>query len=445
MNTACKSYNLMPKEDIFSNIIGYDSVKEEMREIADMIANSDFYSRLGAKTPTGILLYGVPGVGKTLLASSFIEACGLPSYTCRRDNSTKAFIADIVQTFTRAKKHSPSIVLLDDLDKFANGNEEKPDSEEYVIVQSRIDACKNSGVLVLATANDLSCLPDSLLRSGRFDYKIKLSKPDYRDAAAIFRHYLDQKGLKSLNSELIARLLSDASCADLECIANEAALIATYSGSSVIETEHFIKACLKVKFRIATSYCAEDSCTNAVLREQPASDAYQKALRIAYHEAGHIVIGEILSPGSVTLATLSGPAHEIGGFVSHFGGTGNLIESAMNNAVIYLGGRAAIELKFGEVCAGSEDDLDKCYEIIQQLVCQECIRGLRNYRNLNSWKDGLDSATEEVIAQEISHCYNKAKQILIQNSAFLERTAKMLLEKEILLRDDIAGIKSANA
>ena len=444
MNASCTNDVKRNEEDIFPRIIGYENIKNEMRPVIDLIVNRGFYQKLGAKVPGGLMFFGEPGVGKTLLANSFIEACGLPVFVCRRDKPTPEFIEFIKETFARARAQAPSIVLLDDLDKFANDDEEHTDSEEFVTVQSCIDAVRGSGVLVLATANDLDCLPESLLRSGRFDSIIHIPAPSYRDAVKIFQHYLDGRGLSRIDGELVARLMADASCADLESIANEAALIAAYNRDPAIETEHFIKACLKVKFRISTAnYSLQDVDASRLSAMQQDDDDYRETLRIAYHEAGHVVVGETLSPGSVTLVSLRGQDSDKGGFASHFRGQDrDVISAALEKVAVSLGGRAAVELKFGELCSGSADDLDTCYSVIKQLICQECIRSLEHYRVLDRWgRDEPDSRTKAVIIQEVEKCCQNVKEILISNSAFLDRLAAALMEKGLLLRGDIARIK----
>ena len=380
------------------------------------------------------------------MATSFIDACDMPVFICRRDKPTDEFIPAIKDTFSQARAQAPSIILLDDLDKFSNSDSEKPDSEEYVTVQSCIDSCKDSGVFVLATANDLDVLPESLLRNGRFDSIIHLSLPSYRDAVKIFDHYLKQKGLHSVDSDLVARLMHrTASCADLETIANEAVLIAAYNGDSAIETQHFIKACLKAKFSIESAdYAAQFGAANMEeLKNNP--DAYKQALKIAYHEAGHTVISEALAPGSVTLVSLNGQGDGMGGFTSRYSDeSSDSISTAKDNAIVFLGGRAAIEMKFGSVCAGCENDLDNCYNITAQLICGECISGFDRFRIKHRWGyDNLDERSIAVVTQKIEETYQKAKEILAGQSAFLDRLAMALLDKGLLLRDDIARLKEA--
>ena len=166
----------------FDKVIGYEAIKNELLQICDMIHNREVYEKLGAKLPKGILLYGAPGLGKTLIAKCFIEESGLKSYVVRRNKGNDDFIGDITATFQKARETAPCIVFLDDMDKFANEDSNHRDAEEYVAVQSGIDEVKNCNVFVLATANEMWKLPNSLVRSGRFDRKIEVQCPTAKDA-----------------------------------------------------------------------------------------------------------------------------------------------------------------------------------------------------------------------------------------------------------------------
>ena len=169
----------------FDRVIGYETIKNELLQICDMIHNREIYEELGAKLPQGILLYGDPGLGKTLMAKSFIEESGLKAYIVRRNKGNDDFIGDITDTFRKAKENTPCVIFLDDMDKFAYEDSDHRDAEEYVAVQSGIDEVKNCDVFILATANEIWKLPRSLVRSGRFDRKIEVQCPTNRDADEI--------------------------------------------------------------------------------------------------------------------------------------------------------------------------------------------------------------------------------------------------------------------
>lgn len=222
----------------FDKVIGYESIKNELLQICDMIHHPEFYTALGAKLPQGVMLYGAPGLGKTLLAKCFIEESGLRTFTVRRNKSANDFVEEIIQTFRQASANAPAIVFLDDMDKFANEDDSRRDAEEYVAVQSGIDEVKDAGVFVLATVNEIHKLPPSLKRSGRFDRKIEVLPPTSADAETIIRHYLRNKKLSdSIRVQDVAMMITYSSCAELETILNESAIRAAYRRSACIEME----------------------------------------------------------------------------------------------------------------------------------------------------------------------------------------------------------------
>lgn len=238
----------------FDKIIGYDTVKAEMIQLCDMFHNRERYRKLGAKLPKGILLYGPPGLGKTLMAKCFIKESGLTAYTVRRNQSGGNFVGSIAETFRKAKESAPAIVFLDDMDKFANEDEQHCNAEEYVAVQAGIEEVKDSDVFVFATANEIHKLPRSLRRSGRFDRKIELSVPSERDAQRIIAHYLSGKKVSSnVNLEDVAMMITYSSCAELETVLNEAAIHAAYAGHDSIEMQELTRAVLRAHYQAPDS------------------------------------------------------------------------------------------------------------------------------------------------------------------------------------------------
>ncbi len=179
----------------FDKIIGYEDIKAELSRFASVLKEPERYSKLGVSMPSGILLYGEPGLGKTLMAKCFIAETGCKVFTLRKEKPNGDFVNQIKETFEKAKKETEgiAIVFLDDMDKFANEDNTHCDAEEYVVVQSCIDDCKGHGVFAFATVNDRYCLPNSLLRAGRFDKVIEVEVPKGKDAELIIRHFLSKK------------------------------------------------------------------------------------------------------------------------------------------------------------------------------------------------------------------------------------------------------------
>ena len=151
----------------FEQIIGYEDIKLELARVLDTIKHQEKYNAIGAKTPTGILLYGKPGIGKTMFSNAFLKASERPYFVCRKDKPNGEFVKAIKDVFDKAMEAAPSIVLLDDMDKFANEDYNSRDAEEYVTVQSCIDTIKaeEKDVFIFATANDFRKLPNSFLFS----------------------------------------------------------------------------------------------------------------------------------------------------------------------------------------------------------------------------------------------------------------------------------------
>ena len=191
----------------FDKMIGYENIKAELMRVSDVLKDHAKYSKLGVKTPRGVLLYGEPGLGKTMMAECVIEESGRKSFVLRKDQSDGEFIKTIKEIFDKAKAEAPSVILFDDMDKYANEDYQHKDAEEYVAIQSGIDSVKDSEVFVIATVNNEDDLPDSLLRPGRFDIRIEMELPEISDVEKIIEYYLDKKNsVDSVDCEEIATL-----------------------------------------------------------------------------------------------------------------------------------------------------------------------------------------------------------------------------------------------
>ena len=415
----------------FDRIIGYQTIKEELLQICDMIHNREIYENLGAKLPQGILLYGDPGLGKSLMAKSFITESGLPAYIVRRDKGSDDFIGKITDTFEKAKKNAPAIVLLDDMDKFANEDDRHIDAEEYVAVQAGIDEVKGCNVFVFATVNEIRKLPRSLIRSGRFDRKIEVNSPTDRDAEEIIKYYLAEKKVSdNVNMDDLVKMVSYGSCAELETILNEAAIGAAYARKEKIEMNDLVKSVLRMQ------YDAPDNFT------KKSSDALNE---IALHEAGHLVVSEILTPGSVGLASLRTAGRDsTGGFIHRC----MPVTRRAHHILISLAGKAAVELYYSGVCAsGCQSDIRKAADNIRDAISESGTGGfgmidVANHRFPES-SESFNSRNESVVHAELERYMFKAREILIKNRDFLEKAAQMLSEKETLLYSDIRKLRES--
>lgn len=421
----------------FDKVIGYSSLKQELMQISDTLKNRAAYEKLGVSAPRGLLLYGEPGVGKSLMASAVIEASGRPMFCCRKDSPNGDFVNKIKATFDEAAESAPSIVYLDDMDKFANGDEAHPDAEEYVTVQSCIDEAKGKAVFVLATANDIDCLPDSLCRPGRFDRTIKVNAPKGEDAMEIITHYLKSKRfVDGIDPVAIAKIMEGHSCAELETVINEAGLYAGYERAEAITMEHFLKACLHTIFERQSHGGDQDDFSSHL------SDPHHMASQMIYHEAGHAVVSEVLCPGSVTLVFAGSIRQEEGGFTSYYRTPGNsLLEWKKSRIIGALGGAAAIEQKFGIPDIGCEGDLNFAFQMARDLLTNVCINGFSLYDRGYSLSGHLLSDQEQTAAAEVERYYRKAKEILSANWDFFEKAAAALAQKKLLSAVDIQQIK----
>lgn len=414
----------------YDRIIGYDTIKTELMQISDMVKNPDIYRKIGAKLPKGILLYGRPGLGKSLMAKCFIEDCGLKTYTLRRNKASEDFVDEITKAFRDAGRCEPAIIFLDDMDKFANEDEDHRDAEEYVAIQAGIDEVKDKEVMVFATANDIRKLPPSLKRAGRFDRKIEVEVPSEEDAHKIIEHYLSEKSLADdVNTEDLANMISYNSCAELETVINEAAIYAAYERKEKVEMEHAVKAVLTMKYRVPEDY-----------NKTPG----EEERKTAAHEAGHLVVAEALKPGSVGLVSIrvTGSEHREG-FIhvcKEINGEDDIMVS--------LAGKAAAEMFYPEECAkGCSEDLEHAAERIRDYISVDGGVGLSILDVTNAQfpksSDNYKSRNEAIVHAELERYMRQTRGLLYKNRAFLEKAVDELMSKGTLLYSDIRRIRES--
>ena len=409
-------------------VIGYEGIKQELYRIIDIIRDPEKYKKLGVSAPKGILLSGEPGIGKTLMAKSFIKEAGLKTFTIRKDRPDGAFVDLIRETFKEAEKAAPSIVLLDDLDKFANEDDRHCDAEEYVTVQTCIDEAKESDVFVLGTCNNFRKLPNSLVRSGRFDKTYFMDFPGIEDAKKIISFYLkDKKVAKDIDAEEIARFAEGHSCADLEMLINEAGIYAGYEGKKHISQEDIRRAVIRKIFH-----------GTEVTDNNPASDR-----RLAVHEAGHAVLSELFFPGQVAFVSIEADDDGVRGMV-HRNRDEHRFEEFKNveiEIMIDLAGKAATELILNETDMGVDEDLHNANSHMRRLLddvaAYDFLGWCHGEETSRKVYDHLDNAA----GTELSRYYLKTKQMLGKNRGFLEAIIEMLLEKKTISYKDIAPIR----
>lgn len=416
----------------FNRVIGYDDVKIELERIIDMMINSEKYKVLGVQTTRGLLLHGDPGVGKTLMAKCFIKASKRPTFTVRKDLPDGDFVKYIKSTFEKAKKQAPSIVFLDDMDKFANEDENHRNAEEFVTIQSCIDDCSDEEVFVIATTNDLDAIPRSLLRPGRFDKSIVIDNPEGEDAEKIIKHYLKKKKCaKDVDAKEITRLLEGESCAALETIINEAGVYAGYENRKEVSMNDLVKAFMRVLYKAPETLKFGDE---------------KFLIRAAYHEAGHAIVGELLEPGSVPFVSVKPHDGREGGF-ARMDNNNDYFEDKefMENRVMFLlGGKAATELVYGVSDVGCSYDVKRAFDIVKRFVDNYCTYGFNTHEGFSHKEpESLEQARATIISYEMERYYQQAKKLIIENRDYLDSVAKELFDKKVLLARDVQRLKTA--
>lgn len=405
----------------FDRIIGYENIKAELKRFADVLKEPEKYTKLGVTTPSGILLYGAPGLGKTLMANCFVKETGCRVFSLRKEKPNGDFVNQIKETFEAAKSEAEGIkiVFLDDMDKFANEDDRHRNAEEYVAVQSCIDDCKGYGIFVFATVNDRDCLPDSLLRAGRFDKVIEVDAPRGKDAELIIREFLNQKNITgNIDTEEISRIMEGGSCAELETVINEAGIYAGYLGKDKIEQSDVIKACMRMLFDAPENISSEDDVNTE---------------RLAVHEAGHAVIAEVLEPGSVTLVSLCRHTGSVGGMTKTHRPDGIVLSKDLQEHTVItgLGGKAAVEIVYGVADVGCENDMNDVFDQVSEFVDPNCTLGFDTFER-SSWSTYLLERKDRLIASEVERYYQLSKRILVENRGFFDAVVAALKEKKTI-------------
>jgi len=412
----------------FKDVIGYENVKEELYHIIDYLENRKKYDDLGVTMPAGLLLWGEAGVGKTTMCNSFIKSCSdRKTYVIRKDIPNGDFVKYIKEVFTNAKKDAPSIVFLDDFDKFANDDEGHKNSQEFVTLQTCIDGAKGSDVFVLATANSIRNIPSSLLREGRFDKVIEIINPIGEDAIKIVDHYLKKKkNVEGIDANEVGRILSGYSCAALEKIINEAGLMAGFEGSEKILKKHIINSIIKTMF-------------SGPRRRRPGGK--NSAERVCTHEVGHLLVQEVLNPGSVNFISISSNCSTIGGMVAVKPAEVITRKTIEERIITSLGGKAALEVVMNDTDIGCNQDLHDAFDSAIRLVDDIGADGFHHWQQQEYISDGMMAKREQAMESIVNESYRKAKTIIFENRKLFDAIYKEVLKKETLTFVDIKEIR----
>ena len=410
----------------FDKIIGYNNVKEEIYQIIDMYENLEYYESLGASIPKGLMLYGEPGMGKTILAKALIKEAKVNSYLIRKNKSKNDILNEINEVFNNASKDESAIIFIDDIDKFKDLEGDIEDNEVLNTIQAKIDDVHDKNVLVVATCNDFKHLPDSLVRDGRFDRKIELKTPSKEDAAKIIKYYMKDKQVdQNLNYDDVTKLIQYSSCASLEKILNEAAITAGFQNKEYIEINDIVETYLKENYY---DFYDIHSITEEKIEET------------SLHEAGHTVIAEILNEGSVDFVSIKTNNSNIRGITK----LDDEFFTPESDILISLGGKAACELYLnGKNADGCVKDLSSTRDTLRKELEMKGTYGMGFLGELSNNEDARVK-TEIAIQVELERYFVIAKRILISNKTFLMNVYNELKSKNYLLASDIKRIREVS-
>jgi cell division protease FtsH len=436
----------------FDDVAGIDEVKEEVQEIVDYLRDPQKYTRIGAQIPKGVLLVGPPGTGKTLLARAIAGEADVPFFSISGSDFVEMFVgvgaARVRDLFRRAKEEAKGkrgvIIFIDEIDAvgrkrgagIGGGHDEREQTLNQLL--SEMDGFeKNEHVIILAATNRPDILDPALLRPGRFDRKITVPPPDSKGREAILKvHVRNKKLAPDVDLRVLARRTPGFVGADLENLCNEAALLAARRNKEFIDMKDFEDAIDRVIAGIERK--------GRLLSEE-------EKVKIAYHEAGHALLGKLLPKAD--------PVHRIS-IVPRGEALGYTLQLPLNDKYLFtkeelldrmtgiLGGRAAEELVFGEISTGAYDDLKKATEIAKRMVVSYGMSERVGPINLGQENGnvflGVDlvlnrehsekmlGLVDEEIKNIIESCYRRAKELLQRNLAALHKLAKRLLEVEVL-------------
>ncbi|NLY56578.1 MAG: ATP-dependent metallopeptidase FtsH/Yme1/Tma family protein [Firmicutes bacterium] len=441
----------------FDDVAGLDEAKQEVAEIVEFLKHPKRFVELGAKIPKGILLVGPPGTGKTLLARAIAGEAGVPFFSVSGSDFVEMFVgvgaARVRDMFENAKKNAPCIVFIDEIDAvgrqrgagLGGGHDEREQTLNQLLVD--MDGFEpNSGIIVLAATNRPDVLDPALLRPGRFDRQILVDKPDVQGRVEILKIHARNKPLADdVDLQVLARRTPGFTGADLENLMNEAAILAAR----------------KNKKRITMQECEEaiDRVLMGPERKKRVISDRDKEV-FAYHEAGHAVVARFLDNMD--------PVHKVSIISRGLAGGYTMVlpiedkyvttKSELLDYLAYaLGGRAAEELVFNEVSTGAQNDIERATKLARKMITEygmseelgpmtfghghedqiflgRDISRDRNYSEQVAAK--IDLETRNII----DNAYKRAKEILSEHRAELERVVKGLIEKETLDKEEFEAI-----
>ena len=436
----------------FKDVAGLEGAKEEIQEIVEFLKNPEKYTNLGGKIPKGALLVGPPGTGKTLLAKAVAGEAQVPFFSLSGSDFVEMFVgvgaSRVRDLFKQAKEKSPAIIFIDEIDavgrargknSMSGGNDERENTLNQLLTE--MDGFgTNSNVIVLAATNRADVLDKALMRAGRFDRQIFVDLPDIRERKEIFEvHLAPLKKVEGLDTSFLAKQTPGFSGADIANVCNEAALIAARNNKEAVDKQDFLDAVdrivggLEKKNKIVTP---------------------EEKRAIAIHEAGHATVSWMLEHAAPLIKVTIVPRGQSLGAAWYLPEERLIVrpDQMLDEMCATMGGRAAEKVTFNRISTGALSDLEKVTKQARAMVTvyglNEKIGNVTYYdssgQNEYNFSKPYSEDTARIIDTEISALiesqYQRAIQILEQNKDKLNELANILIEKEVIFKDDLENI-----
>ena len=439
------------KKITFQDVAGLEGAKEEVQEIVDFLKNPEKYTSLGGKIPKGALLVGPPGTGKTLLAKAVAGEAQVPFFSLSGSDFVEMFVgvgaSRVRDLFRQAKEKSPSIIFIDEIDaigrargknNLTNANDERENTLNQLLTE--MDGFgTNTNVIVLAATNRADILDKALLRAGRFDRQIYVDLPDLNERKEIFKvHLRPIKVTEDLDVEFLAKQTPGFSGADIANVCNEAALIAARRGKTSVDKQDFLDAVDRIIGGLEKK--------NKIITPEE-----KKA--IAYHEAGHATVSWLLEHAAPLVKVTIVPRGRSLGAAWYLPEERQIVrtDQIQDEMCAALGGRAAEQIIFGKISTGALSDLEKVTKQARAMVTvyglNEKIGNLTYYDPTGEeygFTKPYSEKTAQVIDEEINRIieeqYQRAISILQENREKLTILAELLLEREVIFKEDLENI-----
>nr|CCA94597.1 HflB protein [Candidatus Phytoplasma mali] len=441
MNTSSvklnSNYQIVSKQKslfTFKDVAGNEEEKEEMTELIDFLQNPKKYEQIGASTPKGVLLEGPPGTGKTLLAKALAGEANVPFFAVSRSEFVEMYVgvgASRVRTlFKEAKLNAPCVLFIDEIDALGgkrnvsgHGSSQEKDQTLNQLLTEMDGFTKSQGIIVVAATNRVDILDPALLRPGRFDRIFKVGLPDVKAREAILKvHAQNKKLFPDIDFHQLAKQTPGMSGAQLGAVLNEASILTVRNQKDQItmtELEEAIDRVLMGPAKKSLKYDAEER------------------KMVAYHEAGHAVIGLKLKYAQKVQKITIIPRGNTGGYNLMIPEKETFFSSKkrmLANITSYLGGRVAEELVFDDISNGSYDDFKQATRIAKLVVTKYGMSDLGVTQDPEfSDKKAIDTEIKKIV----DDCHQETKNIIKQNKSLLDKIVVLLLEQETITKEEI--------